>query len=221
MVFPKSRGGGAGLLNDNEVELLSNTIIYRDEANNGMSRNEAISLVQELAQTTNGSAAESHYDYLARKERLVGVKNFGRSVKAQATTTKRGQITVEQQLRWHTAVKEALDYQREVNKPEAKHLMLQDYFFGNLDETCLMANADGSVRVLASASKKKTEKNTDDSRASITSLRIGLASGTQGPFTFLAKGVQMDRKSVDYKSVKRTLSQRQPSCHVSLSLHDR
>jgi len=138
---------------------------------------------------TNRSGAEGHYDYLVWKERLKGVKNFGRTVKAQATTTKRGQITIEQQLRWHTAVQEALDYQREVNKPEAEHLTLQDYFFGHLYETCLMANADGSIQVIASASKKKTEKNADDSRASITSLRIGLASGTQGPFTFLAKGV--------------------------------
>jgi len=117
-------------------------------------------------------------------------------VKAQATTTKRGQITVKQQLRWHTTVQEAIDYQRKVNKPEAEYLEVEDFFFGNLDETCLMANSDGSVRVVASASKKKTEKNTDDSRASIASLRIGLASGEQGPFTFLAKGTRMDRKSI-------------------------
>jgi len=65
MVFPKSRGGGAGLLDDNEVELLSNTIVYSNEANNGMSRNEAISPVQELAQTTNRSAAEGHCDHIS------------------------------------------------------------------------------------------------------------------------------------------------------------
>ena len=196
MIFPKSRGGGEGLLQDADVELLSNTIIYRDEANNGMSRNEAISLVMELSQTTNRTAAEGHYDYLVRKDRLKGVKNSGRTVKAQATTSKRGQITVEQQLRWHTTAQEALDFQRRVNKPTNKYLELEDHFFGNLDETCLMANADGTVRVIGSASKKKTEKNTDDSRASITSLRIGLASGAQGPFTFLAKGVRVDRKSI-------------------------
>ena len=196
MIFPKTRGGGNGLLNDNDVELLASTIIYRDEANNGMSRNEAIQLVMELSQTTDRKAAECHYDYLVRQKRLVGVKNFGRSVKAQATTSKRGQITVEQQLRWHTTVQEALDFQRRVNKPTEEYLSKEDFFFGNLDETCLMANADGTVRVIASASKKKTEKNTDDSRASITSLRIGLSSGTQGPFTFLAKGTRMERKSI-------------------------
>jgi len=45
-------GGRNGLLDDNQVEPLGQTITYRDEANNGMSPNEAISLVMELAQTT-------------------------------------------------------------------------------------------------------------------------------------------------------------------------
>jgi len=44
MIFPKCRGGGNCLLHDNEVELLGQTITCRDEANNGMSRTEAISL---------------------------------------------------------------------------------------------------------------------------------------------------------------------------------
>jgi len=196
MIFPKCRGGGNGLLNDNEVELLAETVKHRDEANNGMSRNEAIQLVMELAQMTNRTTAEGHCDHLVRQKRLRGVKNFGRTVKAQATASKRGRIAVEQQLHRHATLQEALDFQREVNEPTNEQLEVEDFFFGNLDETCLMAKADGSVRVIASAWKKKTKKNMDDSRASITSLRIGPASGTQGPFAFLAKGTQMDRKSI-------------------------
>ena len=69
-----------------------------------------------------------------------------------------------------------------------------------------MANSDGSMRVLAALSKQKTEKNSDDSRTSITSLRVGLASGTQGPFTFLAKGTRMDRQNI-----KNILSSRCPT----------
>jgi len=125
----------------------------------------------ELAQTTQRKSAEGHCNCLVWQKRPKGVKNFGRSVKAQATTSKRGQIAVEQQLRWHATVKEALDFQRKMNQPADEHLMSEDHFLGKLDETCLMANADGSVRVIASLSKKKTEKNTDDSRASIASLR--------------------------------------------------
>jgi len=59
-----------------QVELLGQTITHRDEANNGMSRNEAISLVMELAQTTQQKSAEGHYDCLVRQKRLKGVKNF-------------------------------------------------------------------------------------------------------------------------------------------------
>jgi len=76
-----------------------------------MSRNEAVALVMELAQINNRTAAENHFDHLVRKKHLIGVKNFGRIVKAQATATKRTQIAIEQQLRWHTCIEEALDFQ--------------------------------------------------------------------------------------------------------------
>lgn len=196
MVFPKLRGGGKALLDDCEVELLASTMRCRDEANNGMSRNEAITLIMELSQTSCRRTAENHFDYLIRQGKMKGLKNNGRTVAAQATTTKRSQIQVEQQLRWHTCVDDALFELRRLNQPEAEFEDVQDHFFGNLDETCLMANSDGSIRVIASSNKKKTEKNTDDSRASITSLRVGMASGEQGPFTFLAKGTRMDRPSI-------------------------
>jgi len=103
---------------------------------------------------------------------------------------------VKQQLRWHACVDDAIEDMRRLNQPHSAFMQVEDHFFGNLDETCLMANADGSIRVIASASKKKTEQNTDDSRASITSLRVGTAAGTQGPFIFLAKGSRIDRPSL-------------------------
>ena len=70
-IFPKCRGGGKGLLNENDIELLASTLIYRDEANRGMSRNEAIALVMELAQTNDRTSAENHFDYLVRMKRLT------------------------------------------------------------------------------------------------------------------------------------------------------
>jgi len=74
----------------------------------------------EPAQTTQQKSAEGHCDYLAQQKRLKGVKNFGHSVKAQATESKRGQIAVKQQLRWHATVEEALDFQRKMNQPSDK-----------------------------------------------------------------------------------------------------
>jgi len=70
-IFPKSRGGGKGPLDENEIELLAQTFVCRDEANLGMSRNEAISLAMEMAQTTDRGAAENHFDHLVRMKRLL------------------------------------------------------------------------------------------------------------------------------------------------------
>jgi len=61
------------------------------------------------------------------------------------------------------------------------------HFKVNLDEECVMA-CDGSTKVIACASKRKQEKETDDSRVSITSLRCGNAAGNQGPTFILMKG---------------------------------
>jgi len=158
---------------------------------------ETIALVQELAQTAHRVAAENHFDYLVCMKRSKEVKNHGHAVKAQPTTTKRTQITIDQQPRWHVVVEEALEFQKRVSLPEKECEQFQDYFLGNLDKTCLMAYVNGAVRVTASQGKKKTKKNANDSRISITSLRIGLASGFQGPFTFLAKGTRMDRPSIN------------------------
>lgn len=219
LVFPVSHRGSLkpALLNEDEVKLLASAIIHRDEANNGMSRQEVGQLILEMSQTSSMKKAMDHYDYLVRNRRLIGVKNGGHTVKAQATTTVRSQIQVEQQLRWHTTIDEALQEQRRLNQPALAFEQYQDDFFGNLDETCLMSNADGDVRVIAAESKKKTEKNTDDSRVSITSIRVGMASGIQGPFTFLAKGVRMDRPSL-----KKLLKDKAPagsSIHMSPSAY--
>ena len=157
-----------------------------------MSRPEVIGLIMEMKQTSNQKKCEDHYDYLIHTKQMPTLKGYGRAVKAQATTTKRSQIKREQQLRWHTTIEWAME---ELNQPTVEYDKVAHYFFGNTDETCFMANANGGIKVVVSASKKKTEKIVDDSRASITSLRLGMAAGTQGPFIFLAKSKTIDRKS--------------------------
>jgi len=82
-----------------------------------------------------------------------------------------------------------------LNQPTELFKNLEEHFWANLDETCLMAS-DGTIKVIGSIAKAKTELIKDDCRASITVLRIGFASGTQGPLIFLAKGKTMDRPSI-------------------------
>ena len=42
---------------------------------------------------------------------------------------------------------------RRLNQPTVEYDKVADYFFGNTDETCFMANANGGIKVVASASK--------------------------------------------------------------------
>jgi len=198
--------GPKPLLDKEEVELLANTIVYRDESNNGMTRSEVTDLIMEMKQgVPSRKQADDHYQYLINTGRLaaLGVKKGGRVVRAQATTDKRSQITPEQQWRWYTTVDQAFAELERLNQPSSSFHPLREYFVANLDETCYMSNMDGQVRVVASAAKKKTEKITDDSRLSITSIRVGTAGGTQGPFIFLAKG-----QSIEYKMFRGDLSER-------------
>ncbi|KAI2498520.1 hypothetical protein MHU86_15980 [Fragilaria crotonensis] len=189
MIFPvKEVGGWAPLLTDEDCKFLEEIAISRDLRNNGMTRAEIITMVMELSQCCGSrKQAENHFDYLIRNGRFSGLKRGGRVVVAQKTTMKRSQITIEQLLRWHTAVDFALAEQRRLNLPAEDFNDIKEHFFLNMDESSLLAS-DGTVRVVGSATKSKTEKIMDDCRASITVLRTGAAGGFSGPWIFLAAG---------------------------------
>jgi hypothetical protein len=72
-------------------ELIADTIKFRDEAQNRMTRKEVIQL---LVQLTGGSAksCENHYDWMIRAKKLPQLKNNGRVQYTLATTTKRACI---------------------------------------------------------------------------------------------------------------------------------
>jgi hypothetical protein len=49
-------------------------------------------------------------------------------------TTKRLQITVEQQLCWHTTIDDVMAEQVWLNLPAEEFSKVKEHFFGNLDE---------------------------------------------------------------------------------------
>lgn len=155
--------------------------------NNGMGRKEMISLIIDLSGCSDHTQAENHFDYLIRKKLLPDLKKYGRVATAQKTTTKRSCITVEQQLRWHMNIDFCWEEQKRLNLPSALFASSKKYFMMNLDESCIMCS-EGNIKVIASANKKKVEKNMDDNRDSITLLRTGSAAGTTGPWIFLVRG---------------------------------
>ena len=55
-------------------------------------------LICDLGQAKNLKEAENHLDYLIRMKKLGKLKKEGRVITAQATTSERSQINVEEQL---------------------------------------------------------------------------------------------------------------------------
>ena len=185
--------GPSPILDTSDTKFMSDVLRRADRGNEGMSRAEAINTIQELVPGVSKQTGSR----LLTNHILRNVDNKGllksNLVVAQATTTKRSAITLQQQWRWHTTVDNALDQMREKNQGTCKLTgktfgELIGYFIIGGDEACFMANAKGDGRVIGSADIKKQEKNFDDCRASITAYRTGTAKGDQGPTGFLLKG---------------------------------
>ena len=65
--------------------------------------------------------------------------------------------------------------------------LLPHFIIGG-DETCMIADADGSFKILGEAGKRKHERKTSDYRGSITMYRTGNCAGNNGPTAFIMKG---------------------------------
>ena len=104
--------------------------------------------------------AANHYDYLVRQNMLPTLKQGGRVVRAQATTTNRTATTTEKLLRNHTIWLMAMDQVRHLNaesSDKADFKEVEDYFSLNLDESNFMAS-DGTLQVIGSAAKKQEKR---------------------------------------------------------------
>lgn len=123
---------------------------------------------------------ENHYDYLVNAKLLTKLKNSGKVVVAQKTTTNRIQANAETQFRFHGAIDCVWERMIECNLPDDEFKAMRAHFQGNLDESCVLAN-DGNIKVVSAASLKKTEKNMDDCHLSTTMVQMGNAAGSSGP----------------------------------------
>jgi hypothetical protein len=154
---------------------LQSLAVSRDNRNCGMTRKELISIIAELS-NVKLKTAENHYDHLIRSKQLEHLKNNGRVVRAQPTTTNRTAITTEKLLRTYAIQEDAWAIQDGLNgwdvtkmTPEEirSHQQKRDAYTMNLDESSLLAS-EGIVRVIGSRSKTKHEKNIADLRESPT-----------------------------------------------------
>ena len=191
--------GPPRILDTSNTKFLTDVLRRADRGNEGMSRAEAITTMQELLPVSRKTGSKLLTKYVLRGTENKGVLKSNLVV-AQPTTTKRSAITFEQQWRWHTTVDNAFEQLRAKNQGRCK---LTGKTFGELighfiiggDEACFIANATGDGKVIASCDIQKQEKNVDDCRSSITAYRTGTAKGDQGPTGFLLKG---DKKRHGY-----------------------
>ncbi len=128
---------------------------------------------------------------------LPALKGGGQTVCTQATTTNCTATTTEKLLCNHANFVSALNLIRNLNGNSPEYKEVEDYFTLNGDESNFMAS-EGTVRVIANKKKRKQEKNSNDSRDSITGFCVGSAAGTEGPCIFLIAGKSLD----NYPSMK-------------------
>jgi len=190
---PSQDSDTSSLTTNSDRELLQHIAKSRDEMNRGMSRKEMIVLIAEFFRVPY-KTAENHFDYLIKLKQLNELKRGGRVVATQATTTNRTAITAQKLHRTHKTTLLTWSKQAEWNgwdnctckqnlgedlgtyivrkaKEEEEFMKLKVCFMVNLDESCFMGS-EGVLRVIGSATRKKHEKNTSDSRQSITIVRV-------------------------------------------------
>lgn len=146
MIIAKTKSKKKGLLDYDQLEALEDIIVGRDERNEALTRGEVIDIIMEMS-GANRKVCENHFDWLIRSENLPRLKGNGRARKAQATTSKRTQVTVAQQLRWHSTVDEAIENLKRTNQPAEEFEKVIEYFFGNFDETCFLGTTAGNVNI--------------------------------------------------------------------------
>ena len=98
-----------------------------------------------------------------------------------------------QQFHWSKNYGNALSFlggknTRLCNKTGKSFCELIHHFIVSGDEMYTMADADGDLKIIGEAGKKKHEKNVSDYCGSITMYCTGNCAGNNWPTTFLMKG---------------------------------
>ena len=102
MVYPNAKK--VSLFGETDLKYLQDIIVAGDKANNRSGRAEIITLIGDISQCSDIIKCINHWNYLVMSGQLKVKKGGGRLRKEQNPTKKIAQITVEQQLRWHTTL---------------------------------------------------------------------------------------------------------------------
>ena len=106
-VDPNAKKGS--IFGETDLKFLQDIIVSREKAKNGAGVAEIIALIGEIAQCFDLIKCRNHWNYIVMLGKLKELKGGGRLRKAQNTTTKRTQITIEQQLLCNATLDSAID----------------------------------------------------------------------------------------------------------------
>ena len=102
------------------------------------------------------------------------------------------QCTVAQQFRWRKRVENVLDILWTNNTGVCRRTgklfgeLIEHFIIGG-GKTCLIAESDGSMKIIGGFGRKKHDKKVPDCRSYITMYQTGTAGGINGPTTFVVK----------------------------------
>ena len=116
-----------------------------------------------------------------------------KSVIAQKTTSRPSQCKVSQQFRWRTTIDKAIAFLLErdivICRVTGKSFgELIEHFMIGIDETCLIADYDGYMRIIGEFGKRKHENMSGYCHASAKMCCTGTAGGSNTPTVFLMEG---------------------------------
>jgi hypothetical protein len=111
----------------------------------------------------------------------------------QKNTSRRSQYTLAQQFRWFKLYRRTHKFLREkntgvCNKTGKSFGEVSEYFILSGNETCLIADADGDLRIVGERGRKKQEEKVSNFWGLVTMYCTGTAVGNNGPTAFLMKG---------------------------------
>ena len=149
--------GQKAIVSFNTTALLADIIFCAERDNDGLTRQEPISTLQELEPNLTWIQAQQYSDRTFFNNNTGKVNK--RLVKAQQTMTKCIEIMVSQQYWWFKKYQEGLNFFCEKNTGRCRKLgrhfgeVVQHFIIGG-DEMCLMADAGGYVKIVGDAQKR-------------------------------------------------------------------
>jgi len=191
----RNKPGRKSIVSDYDTEFIAQHTVRSDRANRGLTVGQIVENVQSIyAHSKNFLTQQQARNWAYRTFRKNNPHHIKSGLmKAQKTTSKRSELSVAHQWRWFENFEAGLDFLRRHNTgtcPKSGKTFgeLIDHFVVGGDETCLMSDSNGDLKIVGAKDKRKHERKVSDNRCSITMFRTGLPSGHNGPTAFILKG---------------------------------